>query len=234
VPLLDCKDDGVVCTAILHAAVPNMTPVQIFGRRSSHFTRVTRIFAEELGVAYEIVPIYDLKERDPDLLANNPALKLPTLRIGGDSIFGTENICRTLAEHAGSPAGIVWPEQLRSPVQRNAQELVWHCMAAQVQIVVGTLVGKLPIDNVYFDKALAGFAGALGWLDRHAEAVVASLPPSRRLSLFETTLFCLIEHLRFRQTLAVEGYAALARFAATFATRPAAERTPYQLEVRPN
>jgi hypothetical protein len=52
--------------------------------------------------------------------------------------------------------------------------------------------------------------------------------------LFETTLFCLIEHLHFRQTLPVAGYPALAKFAATFATRPAAERTPYLVEVRPN
>ena len=211
-----------------------MTPVQLFGRRSSHFTRVTRIFAEELGVPYEIVPIYDMKERDPSTYADNPALKLPTLRIGDDIIFGTENICRTLVEHAGSPAGILWPEQLRGTVQRNAQELVWHCMAAQVQIVVGTLIGKLPIENIYFEKALTGFTGALGWLDTHVDEVVASLPPSRKLSLFETTLFCLIEHLHFRQTLPVDGYPALAKFAATFATRPAAERTPYQVEVRPN
>jgi glutathione S-transferase len=208
--------------------------VQLFGRRSSHFTRVARIFAEELGVPYEIVPIYDMKELDPQLYAENPALKLPTLRLGNEVIFGTENICRTLAEHAGSPAGIVWPEQLRTSLQRNAQELVWHCMAAQVQIVLGTLVGKLPIENIYFEKALAGFTGALGWLDSHVEQVVSSLPPSRKISLFEATLFCLIKHLQFRQTLPVEGYAALANFSATFATRPAAQRTPYQVEVRPN
>jgi glutathione S-transferase len=216
------------------AAVLNMAPVQLFGRRSSHFTRVTRIFAEELGVPYEIVPIHDMKQREPGVYADNPALKLPTLRIGDDVIFGTENICRTLAEHAGSANGIVWPEQLRTAVQRNAQELVWHCMAAQVQIVLGTLVGKLPSDNIYFQKALAGFGGALGWLDTHVEQVVASLPPSRKLSLFETTLFCLIEHLHFRQTLPVDQYSGLAKLAATFATRPSALRTPYEVDVRPN
>jgi glutathione S-transferase len=211
-----------------------MALVQIFGRRGSHFTRVTRIFAEELGVPYEIVPIFDMKQRDPNIYSDNPALKMPTLRIGDEVVFGAENICRTLAERAGSPAGIVWPEQLRSSVQRNAQELVWHSMAAQVQIVLGTLVGKLPSDNIYFEKALAGFSGALGWLDTHLDPVLASLPPSRKLSLFETTLFCLIEHLHFRQTLPVEPYAALARFAATFATRPSAQRTPYEVDVRPN
>jgi glutathione S-transferase len=210
-----------------------MPTLQLFGRRGSHFTRVTRIFAEELGVPYEIVPIYDMKERDPNTYADNPALKLPTLRIADQVVFGTENICRTLAEHAGSPAGIVWPEQLRGPVQRNAQELVWHCMAAQVQMVVGTLVGKLPIDNIYFEKALAGFSGALGWLDTHVDEVVKSLPPSRKLSLFETTLFCMIEHLHFRKTLPVEQYAGLANFTATFATRPSALRTPYEIDARP-
>jgi len=211
-----------------------MPPVQLFGRRGSHFTRVTRIFAEELGVRYEIVPIYNMRDQDPTLYASNPALKMPTLRIGDDTVFGTENICRTLADHAGSPAGIVWPEQLHSVEQRNAQELVWHSMAAQVQIVLGTLVGKLPADNIYFQKALTGFVGALGWLDRHVDPVVDSLPPSRKLSLFETTLFCLIEHLHFRQTLPMDGYPALARFAATFATRPSAQRTPYEIDTRPN
>jgi glutathione S-transferase len=211
-----------------------MAPVQLFGRSSSHFTRAPRIFAEELGVPYEIVPIYDMKERDPRQYSGNPALKLPTLRIGDEVIFGTENICRALTEYAGSPAGVVWPEQLRHPLQRNAQELVWHCMAAQVQIVVGTLIGKLPIENIYFEKALAGFTGALAWLDGHVEEVLASLPPSRKLSLFETTLFCLIEHLHFRQTLPVDGYAALAKFAATFGACSSAQRTPYKIDVRPN
>jgi glutathione S-transferase len=208
--------------------------VQLFGRSSSHFTRVARIFAEELGVAYEIVPIYDMKVQDPTLYASNPALKMPTLRIGDDIVFGTENICRTLAEHAGSPAGIVWPEQLRSVMQRNAQELVWHAMAAQVQIVLGTLVGKLPADNIYFQKSLAGFAGALAWLDTYIDQIVESLPASRKLSLFETTLFCLIEHLHFRETLPVEQHSALTKFAATFAMRPAAQRTPYAIDHRPN
>lgn len=210
-----------------------MTSLQLFGRRSSHFTRVTRMFAEELGIPYEIVPIYDMKVRDPNIYADNPALKLPTLRTADAVMFGTENICRTIAEHAGSPAGIVWPEQLRSPVQRNAQELVWHCMAAQVQIVLGTLVGKLPSDNIYFEKALAGFAGALGWLDTHVDEVVDSLPASRKLSLFEVTLFCMIEHLHFRKTLPVDQHAALARFAGKFATRPSAQRTPYEFDTPP-
>ena len=210
-----------------------MAPLQLFGRRSSHFTRVTRVFAEELGIPYEIVPIYDMKQRDATIYAENPALKLPTLRTAEGVVFGTENICRTLAEHAGNPTGIVWPEQLRGAMQRNAQEMVWHCMAAQVQMVVGTMIGKLPADNIYFAKALDGFKGALGWLDAHVGQVVAALPASRKLSLFEVTLFCTIEHLRFRPTLLIDDYSALVRFAGQFAARPSAACTPYEVDVRP-
>lgn len=210
-----------------------MTQLQIVGRRSSHFTRLTRIFAEELSVAYEIVPIYDMTERAPQIYADNPALKLPILRAGDEVVFGTENICRALADRAAAADEIVWPELLRETVSRNAQELVWHCMNAQVQIVFGTVVAKLPGDNLYFGKARAGFEGALAWLDAHVAEVLAVLPAKRRLSLFEASLFCMIDHLHFRKTVPVEQYSSLQAFVRSFAARPAAQRTPYQFDVPP-
>lgn len=210
-----------------------MTPLQIVGRRSSHFTRITRIFAEELGVAYEIAPIYDMTSTAPRIYADNPALKLPILRDGDEVVFGTENICRTLADRAGAADQIVWPEQLSRTVSRNAQEMVWHCMNAQVQIVFGTLVAKLPGDNFYFDKARAGFEGALAWLNAHLAEVLEVLPATRRLSMFEASLFCMFEHLHFRKTLPVEQYSALQAFVRSFGVRPSAQRTPYQFDVPP-
>jgi glutathione S-transferase len=210
-----------------------MNTLQIVGRRSSHFTRLTRIFAEELAVPYEIVPIYDMTVRDSAVYADNPALKLPVLRTQDAVLFGTENICRVIAEHAGNPADVVWPEQLRGAVSRNAQELIWHCMTAQVQIVFGTLVAKLPNDNIYFDKARTGFAAALAWLDANVADVVGALPASRKLSLLEASLFCMIDHLHFRKTLPVEKYLALEGFAQEFAARSSAQRTPYQFDVAP-
>lgn len=210
-----------------------MSTLQIVGRRSSHFTRLTRIFAEELGVPYEIVPIYDMTVRDPAVYADNPALKLPILRTKDAVLFGTENICRAITEHAGNPADIVWPEQLRGNLSRNAQELVWHCMTAQVQIVFGTLVAKLPNDNIYFDKARTGFEAALAWLDAHVADVLRALPTSRKLSLIEASLFCLVDHLHFRKTLPVEKYPALTGFAREVAARSSAQRTPYQFDVAP-
>jgi glutathione S-transferase len=216
-------------------------PLQIIGRRSSHFTRLTRIFAEELGVPYELVPIYDMTELDPAVYGGHPMMKLPILRSSDGVVFGAENICRALADHvadhvadhAASPARIVWPEQLHACVSRNAQELVWSCMAAQVQIVFGTLVAKLPADNLYFQKARAGFEGALAWLDAHVTEALALLPAQRQLSLFEASLFCMVEHLRIRPTIPVDKYTALQSFAQMFGQRPSAQKTPYEFDVRP-
>lgn len=210
-----------------------MSDVQIIGRSSSHFTRLTQIFAHELGVPFELVPIHDMTDLAPDVWAGNPALKLPTLRRGGSLVFGAENICRALAELAGASRHVAWPEQLRSDLARNAHELVRHAMAAQVQLAFGVAVCGLPADNLYFTKARAGFAGALRWLDDHLADVLAELPAPRDLSWFEPALFCLLDHLTFRATLPVEPYSALARFAAEFAARPSARRTPYRFDTAP-
>ena len=48
--------------------------MQIVGRRSSLFTRMPLIFAEELRVTYELVPIYDMKDLNPETYGGHPAL----------------------------------------------------------------------------------------------------------------------------------------------------------------
>jgi glutathione S-transferase len=210
-----------------------MTPLQIVGRSSSLFTRMPLIFAEELAVPYELVPIYDMTALGPEVYAGNPALKLPILRMDGVVLFGALNICRAIDERAERPARVVWPEEQRSTLSRNAQELVWHGMAAQVQLVFGEIVGKLPADNVYFSKARAGLEGALRWLDAHVTDVIAELPAPRRLSVFEVSLSCLVDHLVFRETVSVEPYRSLVRFAREYSERPSARRTAYRFDPAP-
>jgi glutathione S-transferase len=203
---------------------------RLVGRSSSHFTRLARMFAEELGIPYTFVPVHDLASRDPADYAGNPALKLPVLVLPEGPVFGAENICRTLEARASKPQRIVWTGQLPDLRARNAQELVWHGMNAQVQLVFGMQVARLPGENVYFAKAADGFRNALAWLDANLESVLHALPP-RDLSLLEASLFCLLEHLVFRDTLPVAPYRHLAAFAATWRERPAAVRTAYAFDV---
>jgi glutathione S-transferase len=210
-----------------------MTAIQIIGRSSSHFTRLPRIFAEELDIPYELRVVYDMTALGPEVYGNNPALKQPILKCDGRVLFGTQNICRALAEMSDSKMRIVWPEDLQDDLSRNAQELVWHCMSAQVQLVMGTIVGKLPADNVYFSKARAGMENSLKWLDAHLADALRALPDQRDLSTFEASLFCLVEHLAFRQTISAEPYSQLTSFARDFARRSSAQNTAYRMDPPP-
>jgi glutathione S-transferase len=207
-----------------------MTALQIVGRNSSLFTRLPLIFAEELSVPYQVVPIYDMSAIDPEAYAGNPGLKLPILRANGGILFGAQNICRAIAERAASPKRIVWPESLRHNISRNAQELVWHSMAMQVQIVMGTVVHKLPADNIYSVKARSSLEGSLRWLDAKLAGALEQLPP-RDFSLFEASLYCLLDHLIFRGTLTIEPYPSLSAFLTSFAARPSAQRTVYRFDA---
>lgn len=206
--------------------------LRITGRSSSHFTRLVRVFALELGVTCEFAPVYDLASLDARDYAGNPALKLPVLTKGTATVFGAENICRVLAESAAEPRRIVWPEDVRDLQARNAQELVWHAMQAQVQLGFGTQIAKLPADSVYFVKAAAGLRNALAWLDERLQPVIDALPP-RDLSVLEVSLFCLIEHLAFRVTVPLAPYAHLAAFAHEFGQRASAQSTTYRFDVPP-
>jgi len=212
-------------------AVPTSQP-SIIGRSSSHFTRLARVFAQELGVVCEFVPIYDMRSLDPGDYGGNPALKLPILKLGDATIFGSDNICRALAAAAPEPRRVIWPEELPDARTRNAQEFVWHAMQAQVQLAFGIEVARLPADNVYFTKAADGLRNVLAWLDDQWPAIEASLP-ERDVSTLEAALFCLLEHLAFRQTLSAAPYGHLAQFARCFGERPSARDTPYRFDARP-
>jgi hypothetical protein len=73
----------------------------------------------------------------------------------------------------------------------------------------------------------------LGWLDARIDAVLAALPPARHSSLLELTLFCLIEHLRFRPTVSLDAYPTLARFTDSFGQRASAQQTTYRFDTPP-
>jgi glutathione S-transferase len=205
------------------------TSPTLLGRSSSHYTRLARIFAHEAGVNYRFEPIVDMTAGEARAYGDNPALKMPVLLVGGEPVLGAENICRWFAEHAIRPLEVVWPHDLEPLALRNAQELTWHAMQAQVQLVMGVQVAGLDPGNVYFAKAAAGLAGALGWLDAKLEDLLAMLPP-RDISVLEAGLFCLVEHLRFRG--GPPGICPrLERFAETFGRRESALATPYRFDA---
>jgi glutathione S-transferase len=211
------------------------SPLRLTGRSTSHFTRVVRVFAHELGVPLVLDAVHDLTSLDTASYGGHPALKIPTLHTDDGPLFGTANICQKIAEIAGRSRDprVVLPHQVTDVLVQSAQELVWHAMGAQVQLIVGLLFAKLPAENVFFTKAEHGLLGALGWLEARLEDVLARLPAPRDTSVFEVSLFCLVEHLVFRPTVSLDAFPKLRAFAAQFAARESAQRTLFRLESAP-
>ncbi|MCX5745546.1 MAG: glutathione S-transferase N-terminal domain-containing protein [Proteobacteria bacterium] len=209
--------------------------VRLTGRSGSHFTRVARIVAHELGLPVELHVVHDLMSVQVEDYAGHPGLKLPTLHVGDVQVFGTDNICRKLADLAGraDDPRVVLSHQVTSDLVRNAQELVWQAMATQVQLVIGVRVGKLPAEHPFFAKATHGMVGSLTWLDDNLDRVCAALPAPRDVSVFEVTLYCLIEHVAFRPTVPLDRFPSLRDFTSRFATRASAQRTVFCADPNP-
>ncbi|MFD0727502.1 glutathione S-transferase family protein [Lysobacter brunescens] len=206
--------------------------IEIVGRQSSHYTRVVRMLALELGIDAPLAPIFDLMSTDPATYAGNPALKLPALRVGGDTVWGSLNACRHLARQIdGGEALVFWPEDARTPLLMNAHEIVTHAMAAQVEVVFHEIVSKRPPDATS-RKRRESLLGCLAWLDAHLDAIRGQLPGDR-IALFDLMLFCLLEHLPFRNPVDLSGLPALTAFVADFGARASARATPYRFDAPP-
>jgi glutathione S-transferase len=199
----------------------------VVGRSSSHFTRVVRIFAEELAVPYQLQVVPSLMSAEADRYGGNPALRVPNLLVPGQPpAFGCLNSCRTLAELSTRSLRVLWPEALTRPCARNAQELTLQGMSTEVSLIM-TAGGEAP---AYAVKLRTALEGMLLWLDEHVERAIDDLPP-RDLSFFEVALFCLIEHLPFRNVLALEPYANLRSFRDRFGARASAVATPFRFDA---
>jgi glutathione S-transferase len=203
--------------------------MRLFGRSSSHFTRIARIFAAELELSVEFEPIRELMSTEPADYGGNPALKMPTLESPDGTWFGSLGICRELARQGELNLDIVWPDQLDAALACNAQEMVLQAMASEVSLVMGKATG-VAADNAYQRKQHASLLGAMQWLEENAGAAIALLPPERDLSYLEVSLFCLLEHLTFREVLDTAPYPRLRALAERFGQRSSARTTPFRFD----
>lgn len=203
--------------------------MHLHGRSSSHFTRIPRIFAAELGVDLEFHLIRDLMSTDADDYGGHPALKMPTLVTDAGIWFGSLPICRELARCSDLSLDIVWPEDLQRPVAANAQELVLTAMSTEVGLIMGKASG-VAADNAHQAKLRASLLGAMEWLEINTGRAIDTLAPERDLSFLEVSLFCLVEHLEFREVLSLDAYPDLRAFARRFAERSSARATSFKFD----
>jgi glutathione S-transferase len=213
-------------------STPIPARIEIVGRQSSHYTRQVRLLAHELGVDCTLRPIHDLLSEDPAVFAGNPALKLPAVRHGETVVWGSLNACRWIARQApDGVARVFWPDDAASPLQMNAHEVLAHAMAAQVEVVFHDIVSKRPADATS-RKRRTSLVLCLEWMDAHLDAIHAELP-AQRIALFDLGLFCLLEHLPFRNPMDLSRMPRLTAFARSFGLRDSAQATPYRFDAPP-
>lgn len=205
------------------------TPV-IIGRSSSHFTRIARLFATELGVDHSFQVVRDLLSTNPEDYGGNPALRIPVLKTAQGAWFGALNVSRELWRRSNPRLRVVWPEDLDTPLLANMQELTLQAMATEVTLVMEKMAGAGE-GTTHARKLRESLGNMMAWLEANASAALAALPPERDLSYLEVTLFCLVTHLEFRDVLPTASYATLNRFCQQFAQRPSASATPFRFDV---
>jgi len=200
----------------------------LHGRSSSHFTRVARIFALELGVPHHFEPVFDLTTLAPSAYGNNPALKIPVWVDDQGPLFGTLNICRHLVDLCSQRGRVVLPGDLGVREVMNVEEMLLHAMNADVIWLTGLMVDPTRPPP---PKVKASLENALGYLDARIDEVLPLLPAERRLSFVEVGLYCLVTHLPFRKVLDPAPYARLSAFVAGFEGREAVRATTYAFDA---
>jgi len=204
-----------------------MATAYLLGRSSSHFTRVARIFALELGVPHDFRPVLDLTTLDPSAYAQNPALKVPVLVDEHGSLFGAENICHALLRRSGKPAAsFIMRGDLPDRAVANAEELTLHVMSCEVSLIMAKAAG-----DAAPPKVAPSMHNSLRYLDQTLATTLEALPPSRLLSFFEVTLFCVMTHLKFREIMDVSEFGQLQDFCLSFAERESAKATVYRFDT---
>lgn len=202
----------------------------LIGRSSSHFTRITRIFAAELRIDYSFQVVRDLMSSNAEDYGGNPALKIPSLQTSRGVWFGALNVCRELWRQSSPRPRVVWPEDLDEPLLANAQELTLQAMATEVALIMSK-VGGANDGSAHAMKMRVALGNMMSWLEGNTRSVLAALPPHRDLSFLEVTLFCLVTHLEFREVLPTAPYSELNRLCQQFATRPSASQTSYRFDT---
>lgn len=212
----------------MSAALEGLARPVIIGRSSSHFTRITRIFAAELRVDYDFRVVRDLMSSNVEDYGGNPALRIPSMQTPRGVWFGALNVCRELWRQSNLKPRVVWPEDLDVPLLANAQELVLQAMATEVSLVMAKAGGGG--DSAHQAKLRTALVNMMAWLEENAPTFLAALPPQRDLSFLEVTLFCLVMHLEFREVLPTAPYSELTRFCQQFATRTSAGETTFRFD----
>lgn len=166
------------------ASLPHLTPPAppwmlavvarpiLHGTPRSHFTRVVRITAHELGLELEWVDVGNVATAEA--FADNPLMQVPVLVDGDRTVWDSHDICRYLVEREDAdPLGMESLDWSR----RNLVSVIRGVMSAEVRLILAERSG-MSTTGPMFDKARETIRRGLRWIDARIEGEVGLSYPA--------------------------------------------------------
>lgn len=133
----------------------------------SHYARKDRILIDGLDLDVELIDAGNVADQDPEIFANNPLMKVPTLLDGDHVIFESDHIAEYLVrKHDPTDRFAVLSTD---PTQKNLQAVLNGVMAAEVELIMAERTGIDTHQYTRFDKFRSTVIQGLQWLESHAD-----------------------------------------------------------------
>ena len=155
----------------------------------SHFARKVRLLADALAIGIELVDVGNVADADPEIFANNPLMRVPTLLDGEKWIIDSDHIAHYLVTHydPGDKFSVLTDDVNTL----NLRAIMNGIMSSEVEILLAKRTGTDVTMHKRFDKHAYAIDKGLDWL----EANVSMIPKEPCYTAFH--LLSLWDHLEF-------------------------------------
>jgi glutathione S-transferase len=186
---------------------------QLFGTPLSHFTRKVRVLFAELGIDYDFVRAPGVLGHEPSVFGGNPLLRVPALRIDGETIIESDHIARHLVTRFDRADRLGVKSERVADLNRLA--VVNGIMDNEVVLILAKRGGLTDLENVvYFRKLASAIESGLGWLDANLDA------DDRAFDYGDIAAICMWQHVSHYQLVAgLDRFPRVAARVARFADR---------------
>ncbi len=161
--------------------------MQLLFTPRSHFARKVRILAAALDLPVELVNVERVEQRDTQVFAGNPLMKVPALVDGDACIIDSDHIASYLVR-AHDPADR-FDVLTTDPDQLNLRAVLNGAMVSEVELLLARRAGMNIRQGDRFAKHFDVLDQSLAWLEDRA----ALVPEAPSYTGFH--LVSLIEHL---------------------------------------
>lgn len=197
-----------------------MPTLTLYGTVTSPYVRRVRVVALELGLEVDLVDTFTDQGAE-QLRALNPIWKVPSARLGEQTLFDSAFITRYLLRHHGPSPMAAWDED--DVALQNLTTVIDGALDALINVFYLAKDDVTPEQASYVAKQEARAESAMGWID--AKLPESLLVPETPLGLPALALYTTVDWMGFRDTYDVSRHPRIVRFMTALADRPSLRET---------